>query len=215
MRCPSYEELFDLIRAKLRGERAAALTAHVADCAKCRAASDWLAQVLSASEQGPLPEPPQAVLERAFDVMPRKAAASVDAPRRWSVAELVRETFGQALPAGIRGGATAERRLLYAAGEAELDLEIARGDVGKPAYRITGQLLVRGGIEELEMIAVLWSDGVAVARGVGDPMGMFVLRDIPPGTYRLEVWIPVAGHIIRMDPLQVGPERQDRAPEPA
>lgn len=213
MRCPSYEELFDLIRAKFRGERAAALTAHVEGCAKCRAAMEWLAQVLAAAEHGPLPEPPQAALERAFDVMPRGVAGPEPAPRR-SLAELVRETFGQALPAGIRGGTTAERRLLYAAGDAELDLEIARGDVGKPAYRITGQLLVRGGIEELEMIVVLWSDEVAVARGVGDPMGMFVLRDISPGTYRLEVWIPVAGHIIRMDPLQVGPERQDRAPGP-
>ncbi len=214
MRCPSYEELFDLIRAKLRGERAAALTAHVDGCAKCRTASDWLAQVLAASEHGPLPEPPQAALERAFDVMPRGVAGPEPAPRRWSLAELVRETFAQAPPAGIRGAATAERRLLYAAGDAELDLEIARGDVGKPAYRITGQLLLRGGIEELEIIAVLWSDGVAVARGIGDAMGMFVLRDIPPGTYSLEVWIPVAGHIIRMDPLQVGPERQDRAPGP-
>jgi hypothetical protein len=73
---------------------------------------------------------------------------------------------------------------------------------------------MRGDIEELEIIAVLWSDGVAVARGVGDAMGMFMLRDIPPGSYRLEVWIPAAGHIIRMDPLQVGTERQDRAPEP-
>ncbi|HEY7462621.1 MAG TPA: hypothetical protein VIC59_12220 [Gemmatimonadota bacterium] len=214
MRCPSYEELFDLIRAKLAGERGAALTAHVEGCPRCRAASDWLARVLAASQQGPLPEPPQAVLERAFDVMPRKAAATESAPRRWSLAELVRETFGQALPAGIRGAATAERRLLYAAGDAELDLEIARGDVGKPAYRIAGQLLMRGDIEELEIIAVLWSDGVAVARGVGDAMGMFMLRDIPPGSYRLEVWIPAAGHIIRMDPLQVGTERQDRAPEP-
>jgi hypothetical protein len=204
MRCPSLEEIFDLVRGTTAPDHSDALRAHLTGCPACAASRGWLENLLAATEQGPLSEPPAAVLERAFDVMPPAPPAPARHPRRWSLAELVRETFAGPVPAGIRAGATAERRLLYTAGDTELDLEIARGDVGSSVYRISGQLMVRDGSEQPDVFAVLWSDGRTVARAAGDAMGMFVLRDVPRGTYRLEVWIPGEGHIIRMEPLSVG-----------
>ena len=89
-----------------------------------------------------LHEPPRGVLQRAIalgDALPERRGSAVV---RWL--QVVFDSGREPLPAGIRGGVAAERRLLYqvgsgAGGEFQVDLRVTRERGGLIA--ITGQLL--------------------------------------------------------------------------
>lgn len=205
MRCPSPEEIFDLLRGKLGIERAGLVRGHVSDCAGCAATSAWLEEVLAAAADGPLPEPPAAVLERAYEIVPKKPATTRVQRRGWSASRLVLDSFAQPLPAGLRGVADGGRRLLYRADDADLDLEVRETPGDRPGFRVTGQLLVRGALPPADLFAALWSDEAVTAHAAGDELGLFVFPEVPPGTYRLEIWVPGQGRGIRVEPLALGP----------
>ncbi len=203
MRCSSPEEIFDFLRGKLAEERAGSVRSHVTECEGCGATSDWLAKLLAATAEGPLPEPPAALLERAFEILPRKPAASRVRRRGWSLSRLVLDSFTQPLPAGVRGAADAGRRLLYRADDADLDLEVRETPGDRPAFRVTGQLLVPGAPPPADLFAALWSHEAVAAHAAGDELGLFVFPEVPPGNYRLEVWVPAEGRGIRIEPLEL------------
>ena len=204
MRCPSAEEMLDFLRGKLTGERAQTVRHHAAACEACAATSDWVAKVIATAAEGPLPEPPAAVLERAFEIVPRKAAAG-RAPRRgWSLSRLVVDSLTQPLPAGVRGAAAAGRRLLFHADDADLDLEVRETPGDRPAFRVTGQLLIPGAQPPPDLLAALWSGETVVAHTSGDELGLFVFPEVPPGRYRLEVWVPGDGRGLRIEPFELG-----------
>jgi hypothetical protein len=204
MRCPSAEEMFDLLRGKLTGERAQSVRDHVSGCAGCAATADWLAGTLSVAAEGPLPEPPAEVLERAFEIVPRKPATSRPARRGWALSRLVVDSLTQPLPAGVRGTADAGRRLLYHADGADLDLEVRETPGDRPVFRVTGQLLIPGAEPPLDLLAVLWSGETVVAHTPGDELGLFVFPEVPAGSYRLEVWVPGDGRGLRIEPFELG-----------
>jgi hypothetical protein len=202
MRCPGLEDLFDLLRGTLTETRAQEVRDHMSGCESCTTDSEWLAGLLTAAAGGPLPEPPATVLERAFEIVPR--AARQPANRRgWSLSRLVLDSLTQPLPAGVRGSAAAGRRLLYRADNADLDLEIRETPGDRPTFRITGQLLVSGEEPSADILAALWSGDQIAAHASGDELGLFVLPDVPPGRYRLEVWVPSDGRGIRIEPFEL------------
>jgi hypothetical protein len=162
-----------------------------------------LEEVFEATAAGPLPDPPEEILERAFDVLPRRAPTAGRAFRCWSWAQLVHDTLAQPVPAGVRSSSSTARRLLYRVEEADLDLEVREEPAGAPSFRVTGQLLLRGGSAPDELLAVLWSDGAVVAAAGVDPASMFVFTEVPPGSYRLELWIPRESRVIRIEPIQL------------
>ena len=208
MPCPSTEELFDLLRGNLPADRSEPVRAHVGRCSRCESTASWLEGLVAATSVGPLPDPPAAVLERACRIGDRTRAPRDQERRRVSWATLIRQTFGEAVPVGIRGRA-AERRLLFSAEDAELDVEIAREATPGGSYRVTGQLMFTDGEMTPDLVAVLWSDGVAAARAAGDRMGVFVFSEVPGGSYRLEVWVPDHRWIVRAAPVAVGERTSD------
>jgi hypothetical protein len=203
MRCPSSEEIFDLFRGKLAEEREQTVRSHIAECEGCGATSEWVAKVLAVTADGPLPEPPAAVLERAFEIVPRQPATSRVPRRGWSLSQLVLDSLTQPLPAGVRGAADTGRRLLYRADDADLDLEVRETPGDHPAFRVTGQLLIPGSPPPADLFVALWSHEAVTAHAAGDELGLFVFPEVPPGTYRLEVWVPGEGRGIRIEALEL------------
>jgi hypothetical protein len=115
-------------------------------------------------------------------------------PRR-SLARLVQDTFAGTVLAGVRSSGADERRLLFVDGDAEIDLSVSR-EPPSEACALTGQVLVRG--VPLELFAALWSGDRRVAQGRGDAAGIFSFTDVPPGLYRLEIWIPLEARIVHV-----------------
>lgn len=125
------------------------------------------------------------------------------------VAHVVFELLGVASrPAGLRDAAGAGRRLLHHAGGADLDLEISECSGGEPAYRVTGQLLVPGSPPTGDLLAALWCEGVLVAQAMGNPVGIFVFKRVPPGVFRLEIWASAGERVIRVEPFMVGEQER-------
>jgi hypothetical protein len=123
-----------------------------------------------------LQEPPDGVLRRALalgsQLEPRKGLLE-------RLVELVFDSAAQPLPAGVRGAATAERRLLYRIGgegleTAELDLRLRREAGG--TVELTGQLLPPRPGREIEVRAGRRSRKLAAGEA-----GEFLARNLPGG----------------------------------
>ena len=204
MTCPPLERLFDLARAGEGSPAADAVAHHARSCTACASALRWLERVLETTRGGPLPEAPPDVLERAIAIAARGRAATGGERRGWGLARLVRDSLSQPLPAGVRGAPGGERRLLYQAQEADLDLEISEAPEGGARLRLTGQLLVRGIPPQAGTLATLrTAAGAAVAEAAADPVGTFVFPAVSPGSYALDVWSPAEGCGVRVEALQL------------
>lgn len=195
MRCPSMEEIFDLVRDLPGHEPAPGVRDHVVACPSCRETSRWIASVLHAAAVGPLPEPPAGVVDSAVGLAGPGPGASAPARARRSFAQLVQDTFGGAVPAGVRSTGTDERRLLFVEGDTEIDLSVSR-EPRADGCVLTGQVLVRG--TPAELFAALFVDDRRVAHERGDEAGVFTFTDLPQGLYRLEIWVPAEGRIVHV-----------------
>jgi hypothetical protein len=86
---------------------------------------------------------------------------------------------------------------------AHLDLEVATAPGDAERRRLTGQLVIEGSPQSGDVLAVLWRESYIAARAIGDELGVFVLDDVAPGSYRLEVLSPTTGHSVRVMELAV------------
>lgn len=200
--CPNVADIVDALRGALAEPRSDAVLAHVKECPACASTRAWVEGILDAVRPGPLEEPPAAVVERAIDIVPQRRPGAVRAIRSrdgWSLAQLVHDTFATPLAYGIRSRAASGRRLLYRAGDADLDLEVSRGEAPAGGLRLTGQVLMPGIPPPSGLTAALWSNDSPVAHADADALGIFVFDRIPPGLYRLEVCLPAEGRGIRID----------------
>lgn len=164
---------------------------------------------MDAAHAGPLEEPPARVVERATEIVPEHGRAPAGAgPARsgWSLARLVRDTFAAPLAYGVRSGAATAWRLHYRADEADVDLEISRGDDPDGGLRLTRQVLVPGSRSRSRLTAALWANGLPGACAEGDPLGIFVFDGILPETYQLEVWLCAEGRGIRIESVDLRKE---------
>ena len=201
-RHPSLERIFDAVRRSDR--RGDELATHLAECALCAESAAWVEELLGAVARGPLPEPTAEALDRAIAIpetvgRPRRRE---ETRQRWSLARLVRDAFLRPAMAGVRGGSMAQR-FLYEAEDAHLDLEVAAAPGDAERRRLTGQLLIEGSHQTDAVLAVLWRGSHVAGRAVGDELGIFVLDDVVPGGYRLEVLSPATGHAVRVAALVV------------
>lgn len=201
-RHPSLGGIYDTVRrSNGPGDEVAR---HLVECARCAESAAWIQGVLAAVALGPLPEPSDGALARAISIpetaaRPRRREATLP---RWSLARLVPDAFARPAMAGVRGGFTAQR-FLYEAEDAHLDLEIAAAPGDAELRRLTGQLVIEGSRQTDEVLAVLWRDSQVAARAAGDELGIFVLDDVVPGTYRLEVLSPATEHAVRVAALAI------------
>lgn len=196
---PALEQILDRVLG--RGDCTGGIAEHLIACASCRQASAWAAALVSATGGGPPVVAPETLIERALSIPseePRRRAER----ERWSIARLVEDAFARPLLAGVRGSATA-RRMLYELPDGHVDLEIGPEPEDGERFRITAQVLLTGADPSGEVLAILWRDDALAARASGDETGTFVIGQVEPGEYRLEILSPSTGRAIRIASLAV------------
>lgn len=168
----------------LAPRRAEAMDTHLATgCAQCASSMHRLDTALAALREGPLPEPPRAVVRDTLRMFRAARWAELTETAGRIVARLVFDRRFEPVPA-LRSAPGATRRMLWNVGKHELDACIVeRASDGE----LVGQFLpvdddgstpVRGEVE-------IRSRGRRVARAAFDLDGRFAFASLPHGTYAL------------------------------
>jgi hypothetical protein len=113
-------------------------------------------------------------------------------------ANLVYDTKAQPLSSGIRAVVQRARRILYAAGETELVLQIAQ-DKQPERMKLAGQVLDEG--MPVEGAAVNLQGPVSNTEHSTDEEGEFLIGSLPAGTYNLA--IETSDRLMSVPPLDV------------
>src|SRR5687768_14860870 len=164
---------------------ATAARAHLERCARCTGELAALITLIEDMRADRAPLPPEALVQQAlalFRRRPRPRARVLE-----TVARLLRDALdpapglGGALPAGagIRGGQSPARRLLFAGEGLEVDVEV---DPGEDGLRVTGQVVATGG-GELPLLAWAERGGRVLATAPVGDHGMFLLDRFPPAAF--------------------------------
>lgn len=115
------------------------------------------------------------------------------------VRQVVEAILQPALALQLRGQA-----LIYAAPEVLLTLTVRRTKQGVPQWTVIGELKMPDGApadQPIEQVVASITDSQTITAEI-DEEGVFVIRDLPPGTYRLTVYTPDKEIVIRS--LQIG-----------
>lgn len=113
-------------------------------------------------------------------------------------ARLVYDTRSQPLSSGVRAVVQRARRVLYAADETELVLQIAP-DRQADRLKLTGQVLDEG--MPIEGAAVALHGAASQVREETDEDGEFLIPSLPRGEYCLEVGTPA--RVLSVAPLDI------------
>lgn len=204
MKCPSFERLIDYLDNRLSETEAAGVAAHLsASCADCAESRDWYQQVRKVAAGDDTVAPPLWVFKRAVRIFdtPRDRP-KVTARLGQAIAALVFDSLARPALAGVRSSETANRQLLYRAGDYSIDLQVAPSE-GTHADLI-GQVLKQGD-PTFESVAGLEfgiaRGGQAVISAVTNEMGEFKVSSIEPGLYDLRVELPEGSITIADLPL--------------
>lgn len=118
----------------------------------------------------------------------------------WLSAALTWDSRSAAPAAGIRSGAGAAYRLLYAAGELEVELMV---EPERGMRRVEGEVIGlddSGGVALIDLAPVSATGPHWSVQGTSQ--GRFGLGQIEPGVYRLTV-TPVSGAVVEIEPLDL------------
>lgn len=195
--------LADRRDGRLHGARAAEVEAHLASgCAECAGSVARLDRTVTAFREGPLPEAPRALVRGARRLFVAQSWARVLAAPAELFARLLHDQRLEAVPA-LRSAVGSSRRMLWAVGAHELDLEIAAGPSG---IDVRGQFLPADddGTSRVEGSVTAWRDGRAVAAAALDDEGRFGIDGLPAGVYALTG--EVAGRSFRAMPIVLDEE---------
>lgn len=190
MKCPSFERLIDYLDNRLPEAEASRVATHLAgNCAVCGESRDWYQRVRIAAASDDTLAPPPWVLKRAVRIFemqrhrPRLAARIGQA-----IASLVFDSLARPALAGVRSTETANRQLLYRAGDYSLDLQIAPSEHTRAD--LIGQVLKESD-PTFESVSGLKLDiargGKIVCSAVTDEMGEFKVSGMEQGVYDLRV----------------------------
>jgi len=190
MKCPSFERLIDYLDGHLAKEDADRVAAHLAsDCRQCAPTRDWYASVREAVASDDSLEPPPWVFKRAVRIFDEKGSRPrlIEKLGR-AVASLVFDSFAQPAVLGVRSTETANRQLLYQAGDYHIDLQIAPSDASRADVR--GQILREGeaGFESVAGLKIELVRGSEAAREIfTGGTGEFAFDSLEPGEYDLSL----------------------------
>lgn len=194
MNCPSFEQLVDFLDRRLDGAEAAAVAAHTTICPACAEVTGWYERVRVVTASDDSIAPPSWVLKRAvriFDTKRLRPNPRLTERIGQAIASLVFDSFARPALAGVRSTETANRQLLYRAGDYSVDLQIAPSEHSK--LDLIGQVL-KEGEPSFESVSGLKLDiarsGGVVFSAVTDEMGEFKVSGIEPGVYDLRVQLP-------------------------
>ena len=190
MKCPSFERLIDYLDNRLPEAEASRVATHLADdCVVCGESRDWYQRVRTAARSDDAVAPPPWVLKRAVSIFEKRLERPRLAARiGQAIASLVFDSFAGPALAGVRSTETANRQLLYRAGDYSIDLQISPSE--NMRADLIGQVLNESE-SAFESVAGL---KLEIARGdqtvcstVTDAMGEFKLSGMEQGFYNLRV----------------------------
>lgn len=193
MKCPSFERLIEYLDDHLTIAEAERVRAHLASgCQSCAASRQWYENARAIAANDDSIEPPPWVLKRAvriFDAQRERAGRIERIGSR--VASLIFDSLARPAAAGVRSTASANRQLLYRAGDYSIDLQVAAS--GQSRADLTGQVL-RVGEAAFESVAglplELAHEGETICSTVTDEIGQFIISGVDFGQYDLRVETP-------------------------
>ncbi len=212
MKCPDIDRLVMHLNGQLTDLEASRIAAHLdSGCEACLANRDWYENVYALASSDESKEPPPWVLRRALKIFdgPREQAPFIERLGR-AVASLIFDSFAEPQTAGVRSTETANRQLLYRAGDYHIDLQIAPSTgAGVTAVDLLGQIL-REGETRFESVRGLRLElvdrkagGKSVSHTTTDEMGGFAFSEVEPGAYDLQV--EMYGSSITVSDLRISP----------
>src|SRR5262249_30594087 len=127
MKCPSFEHLLDYIDNRLPSQEAGLIQGHLAaGCSECGQSVEWYKGVRRVAESDDSVVPPPWVLKRALRVFEVQQGRPRVASRIGQmVASLVFDSLARPALAGTRSTESANRQLLYRAGDYSIDIQLS------------------------------------------------------------------------------------------
>lgn len=189
MNCPRFELLIDFLDDRLDEKEAARIAAHLlTNCETCDKSRNWYMQVKSIAAGDDSSAPPSWVLKRAERIF--ETARRPRRPARFGqgIASLVFDSFAHPAFAGVRSPETANRQLLYSAGDYRVDLQVAPAEHSQAD--LIGQVLLEGetGFDAVSGLTLdIERDGKVVYSVKTDEMGEFKVVGLEFGVYDLNV----------------------------
>jgi hypothetical protein len=193
MKCPGFESLIDHLDGRLSGSEADRLSAHLAaGCQTCGETRSWYTSLKTIVTGDDSCEPPPWVLKRAVRMFEIERARPRLIERvGQKIASLVFDSLTRPAVVGVRSTETANRQLLYRAGDYSIDLQVAPSDQSRAD--LTGQILKEGEtvFESVAGLSLSLSrEGEPVCSITTNEMGEFKIRSIQQGEYDLNVETP-------------------------
>ncbi|HXG67449.1 MAG TPA: hypothetical protein VNO70_20260 [Blastocatellia bacterium] len=193
MNCPEFAQLLDYIDGCLSDDAKQDVEAHLtAGCAECAASRQWYERARAVAASDDTAAPPAWALKRAFRLFEERSRRPGLAERASRlVASLIFDSSARPLLAGVRSTETANRQLLYRAGDYSLDVQVAPAEHNRA--ELFGQVL-REGEMRFESVAglslSLVREGETVQTTATNEMGEFALSGVGVGQYNLVVETP-------------------------
>lgn len=189
MRCPGFERLIDYLDNKLAEAERADVAAHLASgCVACGETRDWYANVRLATSTDDSVAPPPWVFKRAVRIFDAAQRPRLAERIGQAIASLVFDSFARPALAGVRSSETANRQLLYRAGDYSIDLQISPSE--ETSAGLIGQVL-REGEANFESVSGLKLEIVrgknSVYSAMTDEMGEFKVSGVEHGVYDLRI----------------------------
>jgi hypothetical protein len=193
MKCPSFEHLLDYLDGLLTPSETARIEGHLAaGCHQCHEYRQWYEGVRAITASDDSEAPPPWVLKRALRIFEARLTRPRIAARVGQlVASLVFDSMARPALAGTRSTESANRQLLYRAGDYSVDLQIAAST--QTSGDLLGQVLREGEVA-FDSVAGLKLELAAEGRpsrsAVTDQMGEFTINQIECGVYDLRIEMP-------------------------
>jgi hypothetical protein len=178
-----FEKIADLVEGRLVSEERTQALSHVADCSDCSLVRTRLERCVELIADDRSESAPEFAVSRAVALLRTRKSETPARIRRW-LANLSFDSFSMAPAYGLRAGESAERQLLFTAGENQIQLQVSQSGED---WVVVGQVLgpCAGGEIEIQGAA-----GTATA--VLDESCEFTLPPLAGGEYALTVRLPDA-----------------------
>jgi hypothetical protein len=189
MRCPSLQRLVDYLDDRLAEPDRAGVADHLATgCLACGETRNWYASVRLATSTDDSVAPPPWVFKRAIRIFDAAQRPRLKERIGQAIAWLIFDSFARPALAGVRSSETANRQLLYRAGDYSIDVQIAPSEETRAV--LIGQIL-REGESNFESVSGLKLEIVQgerpVSSSVTDEMGEFKFSGVEHGVYKLRI----------------------------
>lgn len=171
-----FAKLADLVENRLSAEESQAVLNHLTACSACSAEHARLEKAVSLMRASELEDAPRPAIAQVISLFKPRAVQTVSLFER--LVALLKFDSQQMMPAfGVRSTMAAERQLLFAAGERELQLQIVGAE---DEWIVSGQILgdCQGGEVEIKNSELTKQTAL-------NELCEFTLPPLPAGSYAL------------------------------